>query len=98
MLVTIGLKGVSYLTFKHSLEEQGIEYSAISNRPTMFNSMLWTANVETKDSFLIGYYSFFDKDKHVPYIGHVKDQEMIDSIRTNHKLLVYLRLQRGGMW
>lgn len=95
MLVTIGLKGVSYLTFKHSLEEQGIEYSAISNRPTMFNSMLWTANVETKDSFLIGYYSFFDKDKHVPYIGHVKDQEMIDSIRDEPQIARLLKITKG---
>lgn len=95
MLVTIVLKGVSYQTFKHSLEDQNIEYVAISNRPTMFNSVLWTANIETKDSFLIGYYSFLDKDKHVPFTGHVKDQYKIDSIRDEPQIARLLKITKG---
>lgn len=95
MLVTIVLKGVSYQTFKHSLDEQQVEYSSISNRPTMFNSLLWTANVETKDSFLIGYHSFFDKDNHVHFTGHVKNQQMIDSIRQEPQIARLLKITKG---
>lgn len=95
MLVTIGLKAASYQTFKSSLIEQNIDYEQISNRPTMFNSMLWTANVETKDSFLIGYYSFFDEDKHVSYISHVKDQDKIDFIRNEPQIARLLKITKG---
>ncbi|MFT7591408.1 MAG: inner membrane protein [bacterium] len=95
MLITIGLKGASYQTFKHSLQEQNIEYSSILNRPTMFNAVLWTANVETKDSFLIGYYSFFDKDKHIPFIGHAKHQSRIDSIRDEPQIARLLKITKG---
>ena len=95
MLVTIGLKGLSYHTFKSSLESQGIEYVAISNRPTMFNSILWTANVETKDSFLIGYYSFLDKDKNISFTGHVKDQHKIDDIRHEPQIERLLKITKG---
>jgi inner membrane protein len=95
MLVTIGFKAVSYQTFKASLVEQNIPYKQISNRPTMFNSMLWTANVETTDSFLIGYYSFFDKDKHVPFIGHAKHQNRIDSIRNEPHVKRLLKITKG---
>ncbi len=95
MLVTIGLKGMSFQTFKNSLKHQNIEYVSISNRPTMFNSMLWTANVETKDSFLIGYYSFFDKDKKISFIGHPKDQHKIDSIRDEPQIKRLLKITKG---
>lgn len=81
MLLTLGFKAITYTKFKTSLEEQNIPYESISTRPTMFNNILWTANVETKDSFLIGYYSLLDKDHNIRFKGHPKHQERIDSIR-----------------
>jgi inner membrane protein len=95
MLFTIGLKAVSYQTFRSSLIEQGIPYKSISNRPTMFNSILWTANVETQDSFLIGNYSFLDKDNHVSYTGHAKHQNKIDFIRDEPQVSRLLKITKG---
>ncbi len=95
MVITIGFKGLTYQTFKHSLEEQHIDYKQISTRPTMFNSILWTANVETKDSFLIGYYSFFDPDKNIRFIGHAKHQEQLDLIRNEPQVKRLLKITKG---
>lgn len=95
MLLTVGLKGVTYNIFENSLVKQEIEFKQISTRPTMFNSLLWTANVETKDSFLIGYYSLFDGDKNVNYIGHAKEQERIDSIKNEDQIARLLKITKG---
>lgn len=59
MLVTIILKGITYSKFENALEEQNISYLEMDTKPSPLNTILWTANVETEDSFLIGDYSFF---------------------------------------
>src|SRR5690606_19667929 len=54
MLVTIILKGITYLKFENALEEQNIAYVEMDTKPSPLNTILWTANVETEDAFLIG--------------------------------------------
>jgi inner membrane protein len=54
---------VKYYTldqFEKALEAQKISYQSIQNKPSPLNSILWSANVMTKDGFYIGYYSLFD--------------------------------------
>ena len=60
LLLTVGLKFFVTQKFEKALQEQNINYSQISTRPTPMNTILWNANVETEDSYLIGDYSFFD--------------------------------------
>ncbi len=95
MLITFGIKSYTYHAFKSSLVEQGIEYEQISNRPTMFNNILWTANVETKDSFLIGYYSLLDSDKNIKFSGFAKDQFKIDAIRDEPQIKRLIYITKG---
>jgi inner membrane protein len=77
MLLTLGLKLLSYNQFKNALVENNINYESVSTRPTPLNSILWAANVQLEDGFLIGYYSFFDK----------KEIQFSDVISKNHHLL-----------
>lgn len=77
MLLTLGLKFLSYHQFKNALADNKMNYENISTRPTPLNAILWAANVQLKDGFLIGYYSFFDK----------KDIQFSDVIPKNHFLL-----------
>jgi inner membrane protein len=77
MLLTLGLKFLSYHQFKKALADNQIRYESVSTRPTPLNSILWAANVQVKDGFLIGYYSFFDK----------KDIQFSNVIPKNHYLL-----------
>ena len=60
LLVALLVKQVVNQRFEQALQEQGIAYSQISTRPSPMNIILWNANVDTEDSYLIGDYSFFD--------------------------------------
>jgi len=60
LVITIVLKGITYAKFTEALEEQNIVYTQIQTKPGPLNTVLWVANVETEDAFLIGDYSFFD--------------------------------------
>ncbi len=60
LMLTVILKFIAVNKFEKALDDQGIQYSQISTRPAPFNTVLWNANVETLDSYLIADYSFFD--------------------------------------
>ncbi len=60
LLITPALKLYSYQKFEEALKEQEIAYQRMDTRPAPLNSILWSANIETDDSFLIGDYSVFD--------------------------------------
>ncbi|MCR9181938.1 MAG: metal-dependent hydrolase [Flavobacteriaceae bacterium] len=76
LVITLILKGITYAKFTDALEEQNIAYNQIQTKPAPLNSILWFANVETEDAFLIGDYSFFDSQ---PIAFH--------SFPKNHHLL-----------
>src|SRR5690606_24067086 len=46
LLLTMGIKAITYNKFENALQEQGISYLQIQNKPAPFNTILWTANVE----------------------------------------------------
>lgn len=60
LVITPALKFYTFQKFEAALEEQNITYERMDTRPTPLNSILWTANIETDESFLIGNYSVFD--------------------------------------
>nr|WP_299344855.1 metal-dependent hydrolase [Allomuricauda sp.] len=60
LLLTLVIKEVVYKKFEQALKDQGIKHSKISTRPAPLNTILWNANIETPDSYLIADYSFFD--------------------------------------
>jgi inner membrane protein len=95
MLLTIMFKGITYFVFRNSLEDQRIEYVAMETKPTPLNSILWTANVETKESFLIGYYSLLDKDKIVKWRRFPKNHELLGSYKSDPIIKRLARLSRN---
>jgi len=68
MIVTIGIKLSVNSTFEKAFQKQQIEVIDYDTKPTPFNSILWTANVQTDSSFYIGYYSLLDKTKNIDFI------------------------------
>lgn len=54
------IKVYVYEQFKSSLNDQGIKYQELNIRPSPMNIILWSANVKTQNSFLLGHYSVFD--------------------------------------
>lgn len=85
LMLTVILKMYTYQKFEESLDQQGIFYLDMDNKPSPLNTILWTANVETQDAFLIGDYSLFDTQmirfkrypKNHHYLGQLKDDPEI---------------------
>ena len=60
LLLTLVIKFFAHQQFASDLDKQGITYTQISSRPAPLNTILWNANVDTQDAYLVGDYSFFD--------------------------------------
>src|SRR5690606_23436610 len=63
--------------FEQDLKRQNISYLEVQTRPAPFSNILWSANVERKEDFLLGYYSHLDENQQIAY----------SSIPKNHHLL-----------
>ncbi|MCF6348173.1 MAG: hypothetical protein L3J20_07730 [Flavobacteriaceae bacterium] len=68
------------------MQEQHINYTNIIVKPTALNSILWVANVETADSYLIGYYSLMDKSKKITFTSYLKNHELLGDLKDNPKI------------
>ena len=88
LLLTVFLKIYTYNRFEDSLNQQGISYLEMDNKPSPLNTVLWTANVETQDAFLIGDYSLFDRElvrfkrfpKNHHYLGRLRNDSEIQRL------------------
>ena len=60
LVFTVGIRQVAESRFKQALQDQNITYTQISTRPAPLNTILWNANIDTPDNYLIADYSFFD--------------------------------------
>ena len=94
LIVALGLKGLSYLQFREALKNQNISYLEIETKPSPFNTILWTANVETDDAFLIGDYSFFDT-KPIIFTRYDKNHHLLGSLRNQDKVERLIDISNG---
>ena len=96
MIITLGMKWITYDHFKSSLNEQEISFLEVSNQPTALNSILWSANVQTKDHFLIGYYSIFDQSQQVDYSTKVpKNHYLLEELSQEKQLKQLIKMSKG---
>ena len=95
MIITLGLKWYTYGVFQSNLDNQHILYKEIQTKPTPLNSILWSANVETKDSFLIGYYSLLDKDSLVTFSEFPKNHHLLGDMKNDPLLPRLITLSEG---
>jgi inner membrane protein len=94
LLLTLVLKGAAYRKFMDSLKDQGIAYEAIDTRPTPFNTILWTANVDVGNAYLIGNYSFFDTQE-IKFTAYPKNRRLLGHLRTNDKVKRLAKIAEG---
>lgn len=89
LMLGLGLKTAAFSKFEKSLDEQGYFYTDIQTKPAPLNTILWTANVELEDAFVIGDYSFLDSEgpidfKYFPknhhYLGELKEHENVQRL------------------
>ena len=94
LLISIGLKGVTYLKFEDALEKQNISYLDLQTKPAPFNTILWTANVELKEAYLIGNYSLFDT-KPIQFKSYPKNHEILGDLKSEDKVQRLIGISDG---
>lgn len=94
LLCSIGLKGVTYFKFKNALEEQNISYLQLQTRPSPFNTIMWAANVELEDAYLLGDYSIFDSQP-IKFKSIPKNHSLVDPFRDETNLDRIIAIAEG---
>ncbi|MEO9569943.1 MAG: metal-dependent hydrolase [Polaribacter sp.] len=94
LLITLILKGISYQNFTKELNYQNIKYRYIETKPTPLNTILWTANIETKDAFLIGHSSFFDKNP-IQFSSYPKNHHLLGDLANHTKTKRMIAISKG---
>ena len=94
MLLTLFLKGITYQKFTDALQQQNIQYSEIETKPSPFNTILWTANVDTKDAYLIGHYSFFDAQP-IQFTAYPKNHEWLEDLKEEENVQRLIKITKG---
>ena len=89
LVITPALKLYTFDKFTEALEDQDIAFYKIETKPAPLNAVLWSANVEVDDAYLIGNYSIFDTQP-IEFIEHSKNHHLLgDWIeRRNVKRLI----------
>lgn len=94
LALSIVLKGLSYQHFKSALEEQNISYNEIQTRPAPMNTILWSANVQREDDYLMGSYSFFDMQPIVFY-SHSKNHQLLGDLVNDENVQRMIFISKG---
>ena len=92
--LTLVLKGIAYTKITESMEAQGIGYLEMDIRPSPFNTVLWSANVDMGDAYLLGNYSFFD-NKPVSFSSYPKNHELLGDFAVNDKIQRLIKITEG---
>ena len=94
LVVTLVLKGFAYRSFISNLEEQNITYQQIDIRPAPFSTVLWTANIDAGNSYLVGNYSFFDS-KPIDFEPYSKNHNLLGEFANNNKVRRLMKISEG---
>lgn len=92
MILTIAFKFIGYRNIRDSVERQGLSYSEISTRPTPFNSILWTTNINSGDNYFLGYHSLLDTKPEVDLVTIPKNHELLGKWSEHDKVHRLIRL------
>ncbi|SDI53702.1 metal-dependent hydrolase [Winogradskyella thalassocola] len=94
LALTFILKDVALTQFEDELLMQNINYKDIDTRPSPLNTILWNANVETKNAYLLGTYSFFDT-KDITFETYPKNHELLGDLIKNEKVKRMIAISEG---
>ena len=92
--LTFILKDMAFTEFEAALNEQNIAYRQIDTRPSPLNTILWNANIETEDAYLLANYSFFDTQP-ITFEAYKKDHELLGDLAENEKVKRMITISKG---
>lgn len=94
LIITIGLKLLATSRFKSALENQKIEYTGLQTRPSPANTILWSANIDTKDAYLLADYSFFDSQP-ISFTSYPKNHHLLGDLTENERIQRMIKISKG---
>jgi len=94
LITTLVVKFMVNSKFESALKEQQIEYSQLSTRPAPFSILLWNANIDTKDSYLIGDFSFFDTQP-IQFKAYPKNRSASADLETYRNVQRLIDISEG---
>lgn len=94
LVLTLILKGFAYKQFTDNLEAQEIAYKEMDIRPAPFSTVLWTANIEVDEAYLIGNYSFLDSQP-IQFVSYPKNRSLLGDLETNDKIVRLINIAEG---
>ena len=94
LVLTFLLKWIAFNQFESALETQNIAYLQLDTRPSPLNTILWSANVETKDAYLLGNYSFFDSQP-ITFETYPKNHKLLGDLVINEKVQRMIKISEG---
>lgn len=94
LALTFLLKFIATSQFEAALEEQQIKYSELDTRPAPLNTILWSANVDTKDAYLLADYSFFDTQP-IQFRSYPKNHHLLGQLAQNERIQRMIHISKG---
>ena len=94
LVLTFLLKWLAFNQFESALKTQNIAYLEIDTRPSPLNTILWSANVETEDAYLLGNYSFFDTQP-ITFKSYPKNHELLGDLVKNESIKRMISISEG---
>lgn len=94
LLITFLLKGIAFTKFESALKDQNIVYLQIETRPSPLNTILWNANIETEEFYLLGNYSFFDTQP-ITFDLYKKNHDLLGDLIYNEKVKRMMAISEG---
>lgn len=94
LAITVVLKLLAFSKFTQALETQKITYQELDTRPAPLTTILWNANVDAKNAYLIGNYSFFDS-KPISFSSYQKNHELLGDLINNKKVKKMIEISEG---
>lgn len=94
LLITVLLKCLAFSKFESALKEQGIVYSQLDTRPSPMNTILWSANVDCSEAYLLANYSFFDTQK-ISFQAYPKNHELLGELQNNPRVQRMVKISEG---
>lgn len=94
LVLTFLLKWIAFNQFEKALETQKINYLQLDTRPSPLNTMLWSANVETENAYLLANYSFFDSQP-IHFESYPKNHEFLGNLKENENVKSMITISEG---
>jgi inner membrane protein len=94
LMLTCCIKLYALQKFSNALEQQNIAYSGLIVKPTAFNCILWNANVEIEDAYLLGDYSLFDSQP-ITFKRYQKNSELAKELAHNRDFQTLKNVSEG---